>query len=231
MSEHLNALQSLIDKLSSRERILVLVGALSIVYVIWDTFLITPIQKSSQLLSKQHQSLQRQITDLEARRIMATGLLNNSKRKQLVNEIVKLEKTIKNFDGKILERLQGRVAPEYMSALLNDVLQKNQQLELLSINNLPAVPFVKNGKMEKDDKNLQSEYIEPDPQLVGIFLHPLEVELQGGYLDILKYLQALEAMEWKIYWDQVKLEVLEYPNVKVQIKVHTFSLKEGWLSV
>ena len=229
MSEQLNLLQNLIDKLSTRERILVLLGVLAVVYMIWDTFLISPIQKTSQQLSKQHQSLQRQISDLEVRRITASGLLKNSQRKQIIDDIAKLEKNIQNFDGQIRERLQGRVAPEFMSALLSDVLQKNQQLKLLSINNLPAVPFIKNGDKDTGQDNKATETI--DPQLVGIFMHALEMELQGSYLDILGYLQALEAMQWKIFWDQVKLEVMEYPSVKVKIKVHTFSLKEGWLSV
>ena len=229
MSEQLNLLQNLIDKLSTRERILVLLGVLAVIYMIWDTFLLSPIQKTSQQLSRQHQSLQRQISELEVRRITASGLLKNSQRKQIIDDIAKLEKNIQNFDGQIRERLQGRVAPEFMSALLSDVLQKNQQLKLLSINNLPAVPFIKNGDTDTGQENKATEAI--DPQLVGIFMHALEMELQGSYLDILDYLQALESMQWKIFWDQVKLEVMEYPSVKVKIKVHTFSLKEGWLSV
>ena len=59
----------------------------------------------------------------------------------------------------------------------------------------------------------------------------MEMELQGAYLDILDYLQELEALQWKIFWDDVKMDVQEYPIVRVYIKVHTFSLKDGWLSV
>ena len=230
MSEHLNALQSLINKLSTRERVLVLLGALSIVYVLWDTFLISPALKYSQQLRNEHQTLQRQTTELETRRIVANGLLNNSKRKKLKQEIAKVEENINGFDDLIRERLQGRVAPEYMTSLLNDVLQSNQQLQLIRVNNLPAEPFIQKSKTE--DVTSTSDKVEMvDPQLVGIYLHALELELEGEYLDILQYLQLLEKMEWKIFWDQVKLEVVEHPRVRVLIKVHTFSLTDGWLSV
>ncbi|MCK5648236.1 MAG: hypothetical protein KAI22_05100 [Gammaproteobacteria bacterium] len=238
MSKHLNLLQSLINNLSSRERVLVLLGTLSIIYILWDTFLIAPIQSSNNNLVNERMAIQEQIINLETRRILADGLLKNSKRKQIITEIKVVEKEIKAFDGKILERLQGRVAPQYMANMLNDVLHKNEALELLSVNNLPAIPFVSHTeeeqkaspqKIKNSVQNKQTQVI--DPGLIGIFMHSLELQLQGNYLDILNYLVALEGLEWKIFWDQVNLEVLEYPKVKVQIKVHTFSLKDGWLSV
>ncbi|MCW8931776.1 MAG: hypothetical protein OQL19_16275 [Gammaproteobacteria bacterium] len=230
MSKQFNLFQSLINNLSTRERILVLLGVLSIIYVIWDTFLITPIQTTTSVLVSQRTDMQKQIVNLETRRILANGLLKNSKRKKIQNEISVVENEIKDFDGKILERLQGRVAPQYMASLLNDVLQNNQQLELIRINNLPAIPFVSQADTEKKETDNNNVEVR-DPRLAGIFMHSLELQLEGKYLDILSYLTSLEALEWKIFWDQVKLEVLEYPKVKVQIKVHTFSLKDGWLSV
>lgn len=228
MSKQLNFLQNLINNLSTRERVLVLLGVLSVIYILWDTFLITPIQVETKSLLSQRSSIQEQMVGLETRRILANGLLQNSKRKKIQSEISTVEKNIKNFDGKILERLQGRVAPHYMASMLNDVLKNNLKLELISISNMPAVPFVGQAdKTETENKNLEVT----DPRLIGIFMHSLELQLEGSYLEILSYLRALENLEWKIFWDQVNLEVMEYPKVKVHIKVHTFSLKDGWLSV
>ncbi len=230
MSKQLSLLQNMINNLSTRERGLVLLGVLSIIYILWDTFLITPIQGTTQNLLSQRASIQEQMVSLETRRILANGLLNNSKRKIILGDISTIEKKIKNFDGKILERLQGRVAPHYMANMLNDVLQNNQNLELISISNMPAVPFV--SPTDKDKKSGGDEKLETtDARLIGIFMHSLELQLEGSYLEVLSYLRALESLEWKIFWDQVNLEVMQYPKVKVHIKVHTFSLKDGWLSV
>ncbi len=233
MSTPVNFLQNIINNLSTRERVLVLLGVLSIIYVLWDTFLIAPIQSSNKKLINERMAIQEQMTTLQIRSLSANSLLKNAKRKRILGEIQAVEKQINIFDSEILERLQGRVAPELMASLLNDVLQKNQKLELISIHNLPAVPFG-GGKKDKKDKDeafsVQEKQSMADPK-IGIFMHPLEIQLQGRYLDILSYLEALENMGWKVFWDQVRLEVIEYPKVKVQIKVHTFSLKDGWLSV
>ncbi|MDX2505390.1 MAG: hypothetical protein QNL62_13065 [Gammaproteobacteria bacterium] len=236
MSKQLNYLQSLIEKLSTRERILVLLGVLSVIYMLWNSFLMLPVQVLNKSLANERLSIQEQVAELQRRRIVANGLLQSTRRKKLINEIDLVQKKIKNFDIKILERLEGRVAPENMADMLSDVLQKNQGLELLSINNLPAEPLFHKEQEESLAMNKKSNSKTKiskkiDPELMGVFMHSLEMELQGRYLDILNYLVALEELPWKIFWDQVKLEVVEYPKVKVHIKVHTFSLKDGWLSV
>ncbi len=223
MNKQLNVINDLINKLSTRERILVLTGFLAVIYIAWDTFLITPVLKTNTALNMQLQTIKQQMSDLEKRRVIASDLLTQSRRKQLVREISQVEQKINNFDSQISQRLQGRVDPEEMAGLLNDVLQKNHKLELIQINNLEAEPFITQNKTD------QKEPVDPD--LVGIYRHSMEMELQGTYLDILDYLQELEALQWKIFWDDVKMDVQEYPVVRVYIKVHTFSLKDGWLSV
>ena len=231
MSKHFNLLQSMIDKLSTRERVMVMLGVLAVIFMIWDTFMIVPLQSSNKTLLNQRITIQGQVADLQSRLVIANGLLKNTTRKKLISDISLLEKKIIGFDEKILERLQGRVAPEYMIAMLRDVLNKNQRLELLSISNLPAEPLTSKEQQETDSRGKKISSKPVDPDLAGVFMHSLELELEGRYLNILEYLQALEVLPWKIFWDHVKLQVLEYPKVRVQIKVHTFSLKDGWLSV
>lgn len=231
MSKHFNLLQSMIDKLSTRERVMVMLGVLAVIFMIWDTFMIVPLQSSNKTLLNQRITIQGQVADLQSRLVIANGLLKNTTRKKLISDISLLEKKIIGFDEKILERLQGRVAPEYMIAMLSDVLNKNQRLKLLSISNLPAEPLTGKEQQETDSRGKKISSKPVDPDLAGVFMHSLELELEGRYLNILEYLQALEVLPWKIFWDHVKLQVLEYPKVRVQIKVHTFSLKDGWLSV
>ncbi len=232
MKNKLNLLQKLIDKLSTRERVLVLAGVLSIIFIIWDTFLIGPVQQQNKALLMQYQTTQNQLSDLNKRRLLADGLLKKSKRKRLLAEISQLQNEIKNFNQRISERLQGRVAPENMSEMLNDVLQNNTRLELIRINNLPAEPFLKDKDTSQQPVPPETDSLNKmDPGMAGVYKHSLEMELEGNYLDILAYLQSLETMQWKIFWDQVRMEVLEHPRIKVTIKVHTFSLKDGWLRV
>ncbi|RKZ99173.1 MAG: hypothetical protein DRQ43_00375 [Gammaproteobacteria bacterium] len=225
MNNLLKSTEDFLNQLSLRERILVLLGILSVLYMIWDTFLLIPVQHSHKQLTAEHLSIQKQLSDLEVRNILAAGLLQNNNKDKFNKKIDQVKGKINDLDQTLKKRLQGRVPDELMSSMLNDVLKKNQGLQLLFIHNLPAEPLIQ----KELAKEVNKERIKEDNP--GIFMHSLEIELMGSYLDILDYLIALESMQWKIFWDQVQLNVLEYPKVKVHIKVHTFSLTEGWLSV
>lgn len=225
MNKLLESTENFLNQLSLRERILILLGILSVLYMIWDTFLLIPVQHSHKNLTEEHLRIKKQLSDLEVRNILASGLLKNNNKEKFNTQIEQVKRKINELDQTLKVRLQGRVPDELMSSMLNDVLEKNQGLQLVFIHNLPAEALIqKEGKKELIKEPLQ----ENNP---GIFMHSLELQLQGSYLDILDYLIALESMQWKIFWDQVQLKVLEYPKVKVHIKVHTFSLTEGWLSV
>ncbi|MCU7834422.1 MAG: hypothetical protein KZQ83_04130 [gamma proteobacterium symbiont of Taylorina sp.] len=229
--------ENFVDKLTRRERILVLLGILSVLYMIWDTFLMTPIQMTQKKLNGERLTIQKQLSELEVRNILATGLLKNNNNEKFIKAIAQVKGKINELDNTIKAQLKDQVPDELMVSMLGDLLQKHQGLELLFIHNSPAEPLKKeddtedNSQKKNQQKNKPVKSIDKKINALGVFMHPLDIELQGSYLDILNYLIELENMGWKIFWDQVQLNVLEYPRVRVHIKVHTFSLKDGWLSV
>jgi len=193
--------------------------------MLWDTFLMMPLQNNQKKFTEERLSIQKQLSDLEVRNIIATGLIKNKNTDQFKQSITQVKGKIKNLDQIIKASLKDQVPDELMANMLNEVLQNNQGIKVLLINNSAAEPLVKTEdkeSKEKASKNLNT---------LGVFMHPLEIILEGTYLEILDYLIALENMGWKIFWDQVRLNVIEHPKVRVQIKMHTFSLKDGWLSV
>ena len=223
--------ENFIDTLSRRERLLVLLGIVSVLYMLWDTFLLGPIQSSHKKLTMERLTVQKQLSDLEVRNILASALLKNKNNDKFNQQIAQKKIQLEKMDQIIKQRLQDRVPAELMAGMLNDVLQKKQGLTLIQIYNLPAEPLVKKEKTKDNTNTKKVLKTEKNINHLGIFMHPLELELEGTYLEILDYLVELEKLPWKIFWDKVELHVLEYPKVKVIIKVHTFGLKEGWLSV
>nr|NIO43188.1 hypothetical protein [Burkholderiales bacterium] len=53
----------------------------------------------------------------------------------------------------------------------------------------------------------------------------------GRYLDIVDYLKTLEALPWKMFWGEAKLETEKYPRSRFTLVVYTLSLREGWIGV
>ena len=66
---------------------------------------------------------------------------------------------------------------------------------------------------------------------VKIYRHGMRVEFKGRYFDIVKYLQSLEGLPWKVFWGEVSLETDEYPVSKVSLVIYTLSRYPGWIGV
>jgi MSHA biogenesis protein MshJ len=93
------------------------------------------------------------------------------------------------------------------------MLVQTGNLELVSMNTLPAQPIT-------------VEQLE-----TGYYRHGLSLQVQGSYLDTLRYLQALETLQWKFLWGAVRLEVIEHPTSSVTITVFTLGRRPGSIGV
>ncbi len=65
----------------------------------------------------------------------------------------------------------------------------------------------------------------------GPYVHPVEIVVEGTYLDVLAYLHALESLEWRFYWRLLELESTAYPRNRVRIELSTLSLDRDWIGV
>lgn len=71
----------------------------------------------------------------------------------------------------------------------------------------------------------------PDENAGGPYLHPVELIVEGRYLDIVAYLHALEALPYRFYWRVLELETKTYPLNRVRIELSTVSLDKEWIGV
>jgi MSHA biogenesis protein MshJ len=65
----------------------------------------------------------------------------------------------------------------------------------------------------------------------GPYLHPVELVVEGRYLDVVAYLRALEGLPWRFYWRVLQLETKTYPLNRVRIELSTVSLDKEWIGV
>jgi MSHA biogenesis protein MshJ len=96
------------------------------------------------------------------------------------------------------------------------MLQRQQGLRLVSMESLPPRPLL-------DDADAGG--------LGNVFRHGLKLEIEGAYLDILRYLRQLEGMEWQLFWGELDIQADTYPRNRAVLVVHTLSLREGWIGV
>ena len=113
----------------------------------------------------------------------------------------------------------NELPPRQMAQLLEQMLLQQGELQLQRL------------------ETLQTKLLNADPKkpnLVprhAVYQHGFAVEFSGSYLATLRYLEALQAMPWRFYWDAVEFQVKDYPGSRVRLQLHTLSLSEDWIGV
>ena len=201
------------EALTGREKLIVGVTLLAAVWGCVDNFLLTPAHTKQQQLKQQISTLKMQLSTSKstAEKIQQHHRINpnQSNQQQL--------KTIKSKIAQLREQINiGEkifVTPQMMTTVLRDVL-KHHQLKLIKLETIPVT-------------NLSnSEHQHP-----WVFRHGLIMTFSGSYFATLKYLQSLESMPWRFYWDNINYQVKNYPIAEVTIQVYTLSFHEEWLGV
>jgi MSHA biogenesis protein MshJ len=204
-------LASRVDALQIRERVLLLVACLAVLFFLVDTFGFQPV------VMRQQQARQ-DITDQELKLELLrsrSGLLGgtagstpSATRAQLRAELDKLAERIKS-------RLGGMLAPDQAASVLEQVLTQEAGLTLHKVN-------AWSEPMTATEAGTGASVA-----VSGIGRYELELQLEGSYLATLGYLRALEGLPWNFFWKGVEFEITEYPKARVTLQIYTLGLMEG----
>lgn len=223
MRKRLAPLLERYGKLSLRERGLVAGSLLLGVIIVWFQFVGDPAWQQAARTDKQITDLQNTLASLRQQQQTLLDKQKQDPLRELKNRLGLLEQHIAGVDSQLKEKLHGLIAPQQMAQVLEAVLHSHRDLNLLKLQSLSPVAI----RAER----AESETAAQDDTGVALYRHGLQIEFEGSYLATLNYLKALQALPWEFYWDEVRLDVEQYPRARVVITVHTLSLKEGWIGV
>lgn len=192
-----------IDALSLRERGILLAVSLIVLYAIADRLLLAPTLQRLEQRRVQITEIQSRLTSLQARAGLArqNGLDPLAQRRSRISE---LETQLAAQDTQFETQLGRLVRPEQAAPLLRDVLETSPGLRLLDLNSAAGAPLL-------------ADSAKPG----RIVRYDLELRVEGGYLTALDYLQRLEQLPWRLFWDDLELQVQEHPRSTTQLTVYT----------
>ena len=130
------------------------------------------------------------------------------------------------LDQQISETTGQLIAPRDMVALLRNMLTAQQELSLESLVLRTPEPVYEGDPQSDAEDNENGN--KPEPLL---YAHDVELTVSGGYLDVLNYLETLEAMDDRLGWLRLSYEAGAWPEGEASIRVRTLSLEAAWLGV
>jgi MSHA biogenesis protein MshJ len=206
-----------IDAMSLRERALIFITLLVALYFLTVNVLFGPLNmerdRLQQQVNQKHQETQ--ALELQVQALVGTGEHPDAaKRKKLEA----LQENLKIMDTELVRATSGLVTPREMARLVEQMLLKNRGLQVMKVESLPATPLL----------NVIENAVSSGPM---VYKHGMNIELKGGYMDILRYLKSLESLPWKVFWGKVTLKTEKYPDSRASVLIYTLSTREAWIGL
>jgi MSHA biogenesis protein MshJ len=158
------------------------------------------------------------LLDSQAEAIKARGQEDpdqeqNARLGQLQSEIARLDQRLK-------ESTVDLISPRDMAEVLRALLIRQEGMRLVRLENFPAqvlLPAAEKGDGPDDAKEIH------------LYRHPMRIVFSGTYLQALEYLRSLEKLPRRLLWDELEIMVKNHPQAEISLRVHTLSLKKGWI--
>ena len=216
--------------LSIRERGLITLTVITVIFMAWNTFLMEPIQHQQTLTINEMQDINNKlekVTHQLKSMSYKQQMDNEPKLLKRIEEIKRLLSDVKKEQNDVAGEF---VAPEHMNSLLQDMLKTEKNLKLKELKSLGVEPL-RLKDMDALGFSLKNADGVEKVDLPVIYKHGMQIKFEGDYFTTLRYLKSLEEMPWRFYWDSVDYRVVDFPRAEVSLVVHTLSLNEWWIGV
>ncbi|MDH3645809.1 MAG: type II secretion system protein M [Gammaproteobacteria bacterium] len=212
MRDQFDRLRDRIDGLTVRERVIVLTAGVVVIVLSWYVLAGEQAMARHERMRAELNNIRTQIADVEAR---MTQQLPGDGTDSMQARLDDLRTRTATVDGMIQNYAAGLISPVEMARLLERVLERRSSLRLTRLHNIGAEDLLP----------------QDSPGQNRLYRHGLEMELQGPYLAVLAYLEDLEALPWRLYWQVLEIDADDYPMNRIRIEVATLSLHEDWIGV
>lgn len=208
------------EKRSKRERILLLSIIVASVCLLLYSAFVEPALRDKDRQHRESSEVREYIAgkrDELATLRQALQARQQSKERLLLSS---LAIDVQELDEKLAQVAVNLIPPKQVPEILERVIADDKRLQLVSLQNQPAERLSTDGDepIEVDDNNV-------------LYRHQFTMTLRGSYQATVDYLERLEQLPWRIYWDALHYEVTDYPLATVTLDMYTLSTHKEWIGV
>ncbi len=212
----------IIDQRSLRERILILLSILAIIYFSWRSMVLDNLSSSKQQVSGSASRLQRQIFNLQGQISEVSNSLNLDPILRLQEKIDIVKKDNVEIQRQLDQMTEGLISPKEMTSLLKLILDKHKGLTVMHVENIKAIPVFGENDAEKVAKEALKVF--------QVYKHGIEFIVSGTFFQLKDFLEEAEKLPWKILWEELEYSVTKYPIATIKIVIKTLSLEPNLFS-
>jgi len=211
--------------LSSRERLLLAVATLVVSYFAVEWLLLTPQLEQRAALAARAQD--RQVERNALQTVLQTAAPGaRLPRSSAQTQHDALQATVRQGEELVREARN----PQALAPLLRTLVATTPGLQLTALRSAPATLFYQpptatppaGAQAPNPASGTATLPSTPAPappavDLPTLYVKTLDVSVTGNYLDLLRYLQALQDAPHTLYWDSASVAVGAYPAASMQL--------------
>jgi MSHA biogenesis protein MshJ len=217
-------------QLTSREQaLLFLTGVVAIFFIVSYFFIddksakIITFDKQSRTITTSNKSLNFSIKEFQT-------ALKQDPNIATAKQVTQLEAKLAKIDSLLVHLTTELISPSEMREALLKLLNLEPGVSLLSFQLIGAQPLLDISVPGKGKKTKMSS---PTAEQLGLNLykHGIKIKLSGQYFQLRNYLQQLEKLSWKFFWQDFQFEVKDYPRSEVDITIYSLGLNKEFIGV
>ncbi len=246
-----------LDAMSLRERAMVFAGSAAAIVFLVYTILLDPLLARQKALLAQLKQQQNQIAGIDMEITSKVAAFGVDPDEAVRTRLKQAGQQSEQASASLRALQKGLVAPERIAPLLEHLLRGNGKLQLLSLSTLPVSGISEVGAGMDAGMPVAASSTPSAAQLAAaaaaaaavgagagaakpaapakppelLYRHGVEVVLQGGYVDMVNYMAALEALPSQLFWGKAKLDAGDYPTARLTLTLYTLSLDKKWISI
>lgn len=201
-----------------------IIAVLTMAALVWlyTELQLAPLSADRMTMSQQIDSAQTRLQAMQAREQVAIQRAQDDPDRAANDRLARLIQEQQQAQGEI-EGLAGNlVTPYAMTQMLTTVLDRQPGLELIRVENRVPQPMRTASQVSGEDG---------ETPMAQVYKHGLIIEMQGDYFSLLNYLNYLENLSERFFWDQVHYLQSGWPDATITLELHTLSTEEGFVGV
>ena len=241
------------DQRSLRERLLLIAAAAGAALMLADAMWLTPAWLAYKAAQQQRSaaqlslgSLQDSLPQVQAR----VAALAQARAAELTH----WRQRVREGDSQLREHESALVGSERMLELLEQLLARHGEVRVRAMRSLGRSDLLAGASAEQGVADLTAATsnsatsagataattatlavgqaaASPAVSTPTLYRHGVELELEGGFNELLAYLQAMEALPQRVLWGSVSLKVQQHPRSLLTLRVYTLSRDKHWLEI
>ena len=242
-------LQRRFDQRVQRERLLLMTAAAALALLAADALWLGPALVEFNTARRQQQEALATLTTLkaDAQTLRAQG---SAQARHQQAELDSWRQRVRSGDAALRRHEDALVGPDHMLALLSQLLVRQGPVRVRALRSLGRHDLLQPAAGQAPDApapaataaaggspaGANSQPGEPanspaNAPPATLYRHGVELELEGGFNDLLAYLLAAEALPQRMLWGSISLKVALHPTSVLTLRVYTLSRDRHWLEI